>query len=160
MADRIVVMNQGVIEQVGTPSEVYRTPQSAFVADFVGTTNFLPAVVSASNQVRYAGIDLACELDVRPGVGHDVTLAVRPEDIAVRGVAAGMPNTFAVRVADVEFLGAFCRAKLAVNGGEAPLVADFSINVMRDLGVEVGKEMLIALPPQWLRVFPRAPLLP
>jgi iron(III) transport system ATP-binding protein len=160
MADRIVVMNQGVIEQVGTPSEVYRSPSSAFVADFVGTTNFLPAVVTASNRVRYAGIELACELDVRPGVGHDVTLAVRPEDIAVRGVSAGMPNTLAVRVADVEFLGAFCRAKLAVDGSEAPIVADFSINVMRDLAIDVGKDMLIALPSQWLRVFPRAAPLP
>jgi len=160
MADRIVVMNQGVIEQVGTPSEVYRTPSSAFVADFVGTTNFLPAVVTGSGQVRYAGIELACELDVRPGVGHDVTLAVRPEDIAVRGVSASMPNTFAVRVADVEFLGAFCRAKLAVDGGEGPIVADFSINVMRDLAIDVGKDMLIALPSQWLRVFPRAAPLP
>jgi iron(III) transport system ATP-binding protein len=160
MADRIVVMNQGVIEQVGSPSEVYRSPSSAFVADFVGTTNFLPAVVTASNRVRYAGIDLACELDVRPGVGHDVTLAVRPEDITVRGVNAGMPNTLAVRVADVEFLGAFCRAKLAVEGGEAPIVADFSINVMRDLAIDVGKDMLIALPSQWLRVFPRAAPLP
>ena len=45
MADRIVVMNQGVIEQIGTPTEVYRKPASAFVADFVGTTNFLPGVV-------------------------------------------------------------------------------------------------------------------
>jgi iron(III) transport system ATP-binding protein len=160
MADRIVVMNQGVIEQVGTPSEVYRSPSSAFVADFVGTTNFLPGVITASNKVRYAGIDLACELDVRPGFGHDVTLAVRPEDIAVRGVSAGMPNTLAVRVADVEFLGAFCRAKLAVEGDEAPIVADFSINVMRDLAIDVGKDMLIALPPQWLRVFPRAAPLP
>jgi len=160
MADRIVVMNQGVIEQVGTPSEVYRTPSSAFVADFVGTTNFLPAVVTGSSQVRYAGIELACELDVRPGVGHDVTLAVRPEDIAVRGISADMPNALPVRVDDVEFLGAFCRAKLAVNGSEAPLVADFSINVMRDLAIDVGKEMLVALPPQWLRVFPRAPKLP
>ena len=43
MADRIVVMNQGVIEQVGTPTEVYRKPATAFVADFVGRTNFLPA---------------------------------------------------------------------------------------------------------------------
>ena len=60
----------------------------------------------------------------------------------------------------IEFLGAFCRARLAVSGGEAPLVADFSINVMRDLAIDVGKEMLVALPPQWLRVFPRAPKLP
>ena len=155
MADRIVVMNQGVIEQVGTPSEVYRAPSSAFVADFVGTTNFLPAVVTAAHQLRFAGIELTCELDGRSGVGHDVTLAVRPEDIAVRGVVAGMPNAVAVRVADIEFLGAFCRAKLSLAGAEAPLVADFSINVMRDLGIEVGKDMLIALPPQWLRVFPR-----
>jgi iron(III) transport system ATP-binding protein len=160
MADRIVVMNQGVIEQVGTPTEVYRSPRSAFVADFVGTTNFLPAVVTGSSQVRYAGIDLACELDVRPGVGHDVTLAVRPEDIAVRSVAAGMPNALAVRVADVEFLGSFCRIKLAVDGSEAPIVADFSINLVRDLAIAVGKELLIALPRERLRVFPRAPKLP
>jgi iron(III) transport system ATP-binding protein len=160
MADRIVVMNQGVIEQVGTPSEVYRTPRSAFVADFVGTTNFLPAVVSAPSRVRFAGIDLQCDLDVRPGVGHDVTLAVRPEDITVRGITADTPNAIAVRIDDIEFLGAFCRVTLAVAGGEAPVIADFSINLMRDLGVEVGKEMRVALPPQWLRVFPRAPQLP
>ena len=160
MADRIVVMNQGVIEQVGTPTEVYGAPRSAFVADFIGTTNFLPAVVTGSNQVRYAGIDLACELDVRPGVGHDITLVVRPEDIAARGVTADMSNAFRVRVADVEFLGSFCRVKLAVDGCDAPIVADFSINLMRDLGVVVGKDMPIALPPEWLRVFPRAAQLP
>jgi len=160
MADRIVVMNQGVIEQIGTPSEVYRRPSSAFVADFVGTTNFLPAVVSGASHVRYAGIDLACALDVRPGVGHDVTLVVRPEDIAVRGVVAETPNAIRVRIADVEFLGAFCRVKLAVDGGEPPILGDFSINLMRDLAIEVGKDMWVALPPEWLRVFARAPQLP
>jgi len=160
MADRIVVMNQGVIEQVGTPGEVYRTPHSAFVADFVGTTNFLSAVVSAPSRVRFGDIDLACELDVRPGVGHDVTLVVRPEDIAVRNVGADTPNAIAVRIDDIEFLGAFCRVTLAVAGGEAPIVADFSINVMRDLHVELGQEIHVALPPQWLRVFPRASQLP
>jgi hypothetical protein len=46
---------------------------------------------------------------------------------------------------------------LAINGGDPALVADFSINVVRDLAIEVGKEMLIALPPERLRVFPRAP---
>jgi len=160
MADRIVVMNHGVIEQAGTPGEVYRTPRSAFVADFVGTTNFLPAVVTGAGQVRYAGIDLACELDVRPGVGHDVTLAVRPEDIAVRGVTAGMPNAIKVRIADVEFLGAFCRARLAIDGGAPTIVADFSANLVRDLAIAVGNELLIALPPERLRGFARAPQLP
>ena len=157
MADRIVVMNQGVIEQIGTPTEVYRKPASAFVADFVGTTNFLPAVVIGPSHVRFGKIDLACELDVRPGAGHDVTLAIRPEDVVVRNIVATTPNTFRVRVADMEFLGSFCRVGLAINGGDPALVADFSINVVRDLAIEVGKEMPIALPPERLRVFPRAP---
>jgi len=72
MADRIVVMNQGVIEQVGTPTEVYRTPKSAFVADFVGTTNFLPGVVIDRGHVRFSGIDLACELDIKPGSKDEI----------------------------------------------------------------------------------------
>ena len=160
MADRIVVMNQGVIEQVGTPTEVYRKPTSAFVADFVGTTNFLPAVVISKYQVRVAGIDLTCDLDVRPGAGHDVTLAIRPEDVVVRNVAASTPNAFPAMVAAIEFLGSFCRVSLSIVGGDVALLADFSINVVRDLAIAEGKEMLIALPPERLRVFPRAPQLP
>ncbi len=53
-----------------------------------------------------------------------------------------MPNTFTARVADIEFLGSFCRVGLALNGGDPVLVADFSINVVRDLSIEEDKEML------------------
>ena len=60
MADRIVVMNQGVIEQVGTPSEIYRKPTTAFVADFVGTMTFLDAEVTGPDRLRVGGIELAC----------------------------------------------------------------------------------------------------
>ena len=160
MADRIVVMNQGVIEQIGTPTEVYRKPASAFVADFVGTTNFLPGVVIDAEHVRFSGIDLVCDLDVRPGAGHDVTLAIRPEDVVVRNISASTPNAFTARIAAIEFLGSFCRVGLAINGGDPALVADFSINAVRDLSIDEGKQMLIALPPERLRVFPRAPTKP
>jgi hypothetical protein len=64
------------------------------------------------------------------------------------------------RVDDVEFLGSFCRVGLALDGSDSTLVADFSINVVRDLLIEEGKQMLIALPPERLRVFPRAPQTP
>jgi len=160
MADRIVVMNQGVIEQVGTPTEVYRKPASAFVADFVGTTNFLPAIVAGPGHVRFGEINLACELDIQFGPGKDVTLAIRPEDVVVRNIAASTPNTFTARVAEIEFLGSFCRVGLAVNGGDPALLADFSINAVRDLGIAEGKHMPIALPPDRLRVFPRQSSLP
>ena len=162
MADRIVVMNNGVIEQVGTPVEVYRKPASAFVADFVGTTNFLNAIVLRPGWVRFGGIDLACDLDLQPGPGSNVTLAIRPEDVVVRNVQPAMPNSLQVRVADIEFLGAFCRVGLAIDGdaGKPALVADFSINVVRDLSIVEGMDLRIALPPERIRVFPGAPQKP
>ncbi len=154
MADRIVVMNEGVIEQVGSPLEVYRQPATAFVADFVGTTNFLPAVVVRPGVVRFGKLDLACDIDLQPGPGNDVTLAIRPEDVVVRNVAAGGANTCSVRVVDIEFLGSFCRVGLATGGDKPSLVADFSINVVRDLSVVEGMELLIGLPADRIRVFP------
>jgi iron(III) transport system ATP-binding protein len=157
MADRIVVMNEGAIEQVGTPTEVYRKPASAFVADFVGTTNFLPAVVSGPDRVRFGALDLVCDVGLRPGPGHDVTLAIRPEDVVVRSVDGRTANSFTVRVTEIEFLGSFCRAGLALDGDKPALMADFSINVVRDLAITEGMELRIALPADRLRVFPRAP---
>ncbi len=59
MADRIVVMNQGRIEQVGTPREVYETPATPFAADFIGKVNVLPGVAEAAGRVRVGGIALA-----------------------------------------------------------------------------------------------------
>ena len=160
MADRIVVMNSGVIEQVGTPLEVYRKPASAFVADFVGTTNFLPAVVVHPGIVRFGPVDLACGIDIQPGPGNDVTLAIRPEDVVVRNVSVGGANTVAVRVTSIEFLGAFCRVVLTLSDGKSTVLGDFSINVVRDLAVVEGMELLISLPPDRIRVFPATPKSP
>ncbi len=154
MADRIVVMNEGVIEQVGTPLEIYRQPASAFVADFVGTTNFLPAVVLRPGMVRFGPVDLACDIDIQPGPGNDVTLAVRPEDVVARNAFGDQVNTFSAQVSHVEFLGAFCRVGLALADGKSTLLADFAINVMRDLSVVEGMPLQISLPPERIRVFP------
>ncbi|MCV5224949.1 ABC transporter ATP-binding protein, partial [Escherichia coli] len=54
MADRIVVMNHGVIEQVGTPQEIYQQPATRFVAEFVGSMNFIETSVVTESQVRIA----------------------------------------------------------------------------------------------------------
>jgi iron(III) transport system ATP-binding protein len=78
----------------------------------------------------------------------------------VRNVVAGTVNTFTARVTEIEFLGSFCRVGLSINGTDPALLADFSINVVRDLAIAEGKDMLIALPPDRLRVFPRAPQQP
>ncbi|OHC81473.1 MAG: amino acid ABC transporter substrate-binding protein [Rhodospirillales bacterium RIFCSPLOWO2_01_FULL_65_14] len=155
MADRIVVMNQGVIEQVGTPEEIYGFPASPFVADFVGTMNFLPGVAAAGGRVRLGGVELATENGV-PAVspGDKVTVCIRPEDVVTRNVTAGTPNAIRTTVDELEFLGSFYRATLRSTGA-APTVlrADYSINAMRDLRVKKGSAAIVALPTDRIRVY-------
>ena len=155
MADRIVVMNHGVIEQVGTPEEIYGDPVSAFVADFIGTMNFLPGRICDGGRVRLGQVELACTTD---GLAQDsaVTLAIRPEDILLQGVAEGDQNALQVTIAEAEFLGSFIRAELAAESlGEQRLTADFSSNLVRRLDVGEGDQIRIALPKDFLRVYPQ-----
>lgn len=155
MADRIVVMNHGSIEQIGSPMDVYRRPSSPFVADFVGSMNFLDGKMASPGRIRLGAAEIGCG-GAADGIatGSTVKVAIRPEDVAVRGVAAGAPNSLKVKVTVLDFLGAFCRATLKPSSDGAPeFVADFSINLMRDLGVAEGNEMIVALPEDRLRVF-------
>ena len=87
VADRIVVMNHGVIEQVGTPLEVYRDPGTPFVADFVGRINVLPARLAEGSRVLFADTPFHCPHDGAPG--SDVKIYLRPEDVLARPIAAG-----------------------------------------------------------------------
>jgi iron(III) transport system ATP-binding protein len=151
MADRIVVMNQGAIEQVGGPQEVYRTPSTAFVADFVGAMNFLDGTFAAPDRVTVGTFSFACLPQDGLAAGSKVRLCVRPEDVRVRDLPADTPNRLTVEVGELDFIGAFCRATLRTE--EIVLVADFSSNLMRDLGVERGKKLDVALPPDRVRVF-------
>ncbi len=155
VADRIVVMNHGVIEQVGRPEDVYRSPATAFVADFVGHMNFLPAQRSADNAVRVGGVELLADLGgVTAASGGALTICLRPEDVQVRGLQPQQPNVLQAEIAGLEFLGAFCRADLRLASVEAHgLAADFSTNAMRDLDLRIGKTIQVALPPDRLRVF-------
>jgi iron(III) transport system ATP-binding protein len=98
LSDRIVVMNEGVIEQIGAPTDVYRYPETHFVADFIGRANFVPAVVKAvEDQVVVVEalrrpIRLK-DVQTKVGPGRKVTLVVRPEMIRVvdeGGVAKGI----------------------------------------------------------------------
>jgi len=157
MADRIVVMNHGVIEQIGTPQEIYRRPQTVFVADFIGTMNFLPGTVSGPDRVRLGEIELSCATNGAE-VDTPVTVAIRPEDIVVDEAGAGRPGGVGMEVRALEFLGSFVRAELASEqaGGE-PLLADFSINLMRRLEVAEGERLTVTLPSDRIRVYPAEP---
>lgn len=161
MADRIVVMNHGVIEQIGTPTEVYRHPRTLFVADFIGETNKLPARVIANGRIACASTELVCEEHELP-VGTDVTAVVRPVDIIPHSLhgtesVGTQENLIDVTVNEMEFLGAFWRCRLAsARFGDQILIADFSINAVRRLDISQGCQMRIELPRQRLLVFKTA----
>jgi iron(III) transport system ATP-binding protein len=157
MADCIVVMNQGVIEQIGSPQDIYRNPASAFVADFVGTMTFLDAEIAGAMSLRVGTIELACPEAGRFLKGAPVRIGLRPEEIRVRNIDSVTPNQIATRVTTLDFLGSFCRAHLKPEAApHVSILADFSLNLMRDLGVAEGQALTIALPPESLRVFAKA----
>jgi iron(III) transport system ATP-binding protein len=89
LSDKVVIMNQGIIEQIGTPVEVYRFPNSRFVADFIGKANFIPGVVKGKKDAGWTVEALGNQFDLT-GVkrelssGMKVTLIVRPEMVTVR----------------------------------------------------------------------------
>jgi iron(III) transport system ATP-binding protein len=152
MADRIVVMNRGEIEQVGAPLEIYRSPASPFVADFIGSMNFVAGTVARPGAVRVGDAVLVVDTaDTAPGV--DVTLAIRPEDVLV---GVGGDNAVTARVDAVVFLGSFFRVDLIGEGlGKATLRADVAAEAARRLDLAEGRSLPIALPSAHLRVYPR-----
>jgi iron(III) transport system ATP-binding protein len=155
MADRIVVMNHGIIEQVGTPHDIYERPASPFVADFVGKVNVLPAVALGQGRFRAGRLELQCADGCgEHAPGTPVRLYLRPEDRAVEGALDGAPNRVRGAVTKVEFLGGSCLAELCIDELDGlPLQMYFSLNQLHDLGVRVGARLDLALRSDRIRVF-------
>ncbi len=113
ISDRIVVMNQGRIEQVGTPLEIYNTPQTQFVASFVGTLNVLKAHVIDASSKQIAIDDQPINVDTLPeSADTQVSLALRPEAVVLNSEAQHGENTIHGAVEDIYFLGSVVRIRV------------------------------------------------
>jgi iron(III) transport system ATP-binding protein len=156
MADRVVVMNHGVIEQVGTPMEIYRQPSTPFVADFIGAMNFMYGQYHndgpRSGQVKLGTVDLVCPATAL-ATDSAAIVAIRPEDIRVDETGADNTNCIPARLDTLEFYGSFFRAEFSVAGLDTPLRADLSVNLLRRTGIQLGEQIKVILPPDQLHVF-------
>jgi putative spermidine/putrescine transport system ATP-binding protein len=118
ISDRIVVMFEGKIEQVGTPFEIYNFPQTAFVASFVGTLNTTEAEVidPVKNLIRIDGVQLetADELKDRQK-GDKIKIAIRPERLNFSSVEK-KANVFDGTIENITFLGSVVRIQVSVGG--------------------------------------------
>ena len=152
MADRIVVMNQGEIEQIGSALEIYREPASPFVADFVGKVNVLAGTVEAGG-VRVGSCLLKCNGGAA-AAGHAVKLYLRPEDIIARPIAPGDSNVLDARIDKIEFLGSYCLVRVAADAlQEQPLTVYLSLNFLSEQDLEPGKPLKLRILPERLRLF-------
>ena len=115
MADRLAVMHQGLLQQVGAPEEVYNLPVNRFVAGFLGDANFIDGTVTENGlfQSHFGEFRLA-ETAFRPETGRKITAAIRPERI--RFAAQKGAHTFSAKLTDRTFLGECCEWKFDADG--------------------------------------------
>jgi putative spermidine/putrescine transport system ATP-binding protein len=121
LSDRVVVMSEGRVEQIGPPPEIYNFPATPFVASFVGTLNLLPAVVGAGASVSVGDQVVTASKPVQTPSGSRVTVALRPEAIELG--EGGGANRLRGTVEDVSFLGSIVRTRLTL-GDHATLSFD------------------------------------
>jgi spermidine/putrescine transport system ATP-binding protein len=113
MSDRVVVMDKGKIQQIGTPEDIYNEPVNAFVADFIGESNIVDAVMIKDYYVRISGVVFDC-LDKGFEPNEKVEAVIRPEDIKIHEL--GTKDTLPGNVTDVVFKGTFFETFVDVGG--------------------------------------------
>lgn len=149
MAGRVVVMNNGVIEQVGTPLEIYQQPASSFVASFIGAMNFIDSAPVNGQRVKVGNreLDLVRPL---PDAENFVRLAIRPEDVHLLPIGEG---DWEGRVDAMDYLGAFIRTHIRLADIELDLVVDVDPRSARQLELNVGANVCLHLPSDALHCF-------
>ena len=123
LSDRIVVMSEGHIEQIGTPAQIYNFPATTFVAKFVGSLNVVTAktVDGAAGTVTIDGLPVRTVTPFQAAAGSDVVLALRPEVVTIVGdgdaASSRTANRLHAAVDEVTFLGAVVRTRVKLPGG-------------------------------------------
>jgi spermidine/putrescine transport system ATP-binding protein len=133
MSDTIVVMRDGVVQQVGTPKSVYDEPKNAYVADFIGESNIISGTMKKDNLVRFFENNFEC-LDKNFDKNEPVDIVIRPEDIQV--VAKEKAQIFGV-VSSVIFKGTFYDITAVINGYELSIKSIKSYKIDEKIGLYI-----------------------
>ncbi len=154
ISDRIAVMRKGKIVQVGTPQELYMNPNSLFVANFIGESNFMEGIVSQTN--KFVEIELRGGVKVKAvgkDVKHDdrVVLAVRPEVMNVESSAENKENILNGKVEKISFEGTFIRYVIKLTSQDTVVVIRSSL---KEQWIDVGKDVILSFPAEKTHVFP------
>ena len=133
MSDTIVVMNQGYIQQIGTPEMIYNEPENAFVADFIGDSNIIDATMIKDELVSFLGAKFAC-VDTGFGENQPVDVVIRPEDVILVSPEEG---TIQGVVSHLIFKGVHYEMEVMANGYEWLVHSTTMFPVGTNVGIKV-----------------------
>jgi len=123
LSDTIIVMNEGKIQQIGTPTDIYNEPQNSFVADFIGESNILNGRMVKDRLVEFVGHEFDC-VDEGFGEDVDVDVVVRPEDIYIMNKTEGAQ--FTAKVKSCTFKGVHYEMYVDTDKGYELMVQDYN----------------------------------
>jgi len=140
MSDRIAVFNDGIVQQLSSPDDLYERPESSFVAQFIGENNKLngtiKAIANGTCDVEIQGGDVISALAIKAsGVGGATMLSLRPERIEINPEPGSLPNIIEGKVEELIYLGDHIRTRMSVAGH-----SDFIVKVPNKLGQETLRE--------------------
>ena len=133
MSDTIVVMNQGYIQQIGTPEMIYNEPENAFVADFIGDSNILPSTMIRDELVKILDVNFAC-IDKNFGENKPVDVVIRPEDVELLAPDKTQLNG---EVTHLIFKGVHYEMEVTANGFEWLVHSTKLFPVGTNVGIKV-----------------------
>jgi len=148
MSDRLAVMNDGEIEQIGTPKQTYEEPASAYVADFLGVANLLPAAVKTSGKVVVNGAEHSADT---AGISGQCTVVIRPERVLLSKLGNGHVEAVPAVIEQMIYVGSVTQVLLRL--GEHKLQALVANDGSPMCGSE-GETVDAYLPPNAIRVLP------
>ena len=138
MSDTIVVMSEGKIQQIGTPTDIYNEPKNAFVADFIGESNIIDGTMLENYTVNFSGHTFKC-LDTGFENGEQVDVVVRPEDVDIVSESEGMLSGV---VTNVTFMGVHNEIIVDIGGFKWMIQTTDSVNVDERIGISLDPDAI------------------
>ncbi len=138
MSDRVVVMDNGKIQQVGTPQDIYNEPKNAFVGDFIGESNILDGVMLEDYLAEFSGKKFTC-LDKGFNKNENVDVVVRPEDVDIVPIEKGMLEGI---VTSITFLGVHYEIIVDIGGFKWMIQTTDGVNVGDKVGLYIEPDAI------------------
>jgi len=157
MSDRIVVINHGIIEQIGTPKEIYENPKNLFVANFIGQTNLLNCKITnrAEGKMQIEGIESTFDSFTQKSKTDELTILIRPEDLRVERDKndISVSNYFESKLNQIIYKGITIDLVLELTNGKIILASEFYNEDSDALDYKIGEALYFYWNEGWESIF-------